>query len=38
MNISIVEMRISKLINHLLDMCWNGQGTMVYTFANCIYV
>jgi len=29
MNISFVEMKVSKLINYLTDMCWNGQGTMV---------
>jgi hypothetical protein len=38
MNIPFVEMKISKLINYLTDMCWNGQGTMVSTFANYIYV
>ncbi len=26
---SFVEMRISKLINYSMDMCWNGQGIMV---------
>jgi hypothetical protein len=29
MNIPFAEMKISKLINHSMDMCWNGQGTTV---------
>jgi hypothetical protein len=27
---SFVEMNVSKLINYSTDMCWNGQGTMVW--------
>jgi hypothetical protein len=29
MNIPFVEMKISKLINYSMNMCWNGHGTMV---------
>jgi hypothetical protein len=27
MNVSFVEMNVSKLINYSMDICWNGQGT-----------
>jgi hypothetical protein len=29
-NIPFVEMKISNWINYLTNMCWNGQGTMIY--------
>jgi hypothetical protein len=29
-----VEMNVSKLINYLMDMCWNGQGTSVPCFPD----
>jgi hypothetical protein len=32
-NIPSVEMKISKLINYSMAMCWNGQGTTV-SFEN----
>jgi hypothetical protein len=31
--IPFVEMNFSKLINYSTDMCWNGQGTMVYNVS-----
>ncbi len=31
-NIPLVEMNVSKLINYLTDMCWNGHGTLNYEF------
>jgi hypothetical protein len=30
-------MKISKLINYSMDMCWNGQGTMVFGNVMCFY-
>jgi hypothetical protein len=27
-------MKISKLINYSTDMCWNGQGTMVFIYRQ----
>jgi len=29
-NIPFVEINIWKLINYSIDMCWNGQGIMIF--------
>jgi hypothetical protein len=34
MNISLVEMNISKQINYSTDICWNGQGTTISYVDN----
>jgi len=33
-------MKISKLINYSIDVCWNGQGTMIFTctLSKLIYI
>jgi hypothetical protein len=32
---SFVEMNFSKLNSYLMDICWNGQGTMVFHDWSC---
>jgi hypothetical protein len=34
MNILVLEINISKLINYSMDMCGNGQGTMIHFFEG----
>jgi hypothetical protein len=30
----LLKMNVSKLINYSMDMCWNGQGAMLFEYLK----